>query len=227
MREQRVVDHVAVVAGDIGRRPDRIEDLQIRMHHDAQGRLGHGGRRRNRKARCTSGSKNDISEHFHFFHLHCRLKVPEFVARSLIHLPIEPRRSKPRGSISSSYWPAGSIPANDRARLTQYLHPAKSVIAFAGAGPRGRLRQNHQARNVPETRAGRLPPEAWTGVAHGAGTPAATTPFRSKLHPGGQARPCLPAHTLSAARFCFTNPAPFILVKHGHQEQSTQNREHP
>ena len=31
-REQRVVDQVAVVADDVGGGPDRIEDLQIRMH---------------------------------------------------------------------------------------------------------------------------------------------------------------------------------------------------
>ena len=38
-RKQRVVDHVAVVADDEGRGPDRIEDLQVRMHDHAQ-RLG-------------------------------------------------------------------------------------------------------------------------------------------------------------------------------------------
>ena len=38
-REQRVVDHVAVVAHDVGRRPDRIEDLQIGVIDHPQGRL--------------------------------------------------------------------------------------------------------------------------------------------------------------------------------------------
>ena len=37
-REQRVVDHVAVVAHDEGRGPDRIEDLEVRVHDHAQGR---------------------------------------------------------------------------------------------------------------------------------------------------------------------------------------------
>ena len=35
-REQRVVDQVAVVAHDVGSRPDRIEDLQIRVHDHPQ-----------------------------------------------------------------------------------------------------------------------------------------------------------------------------------------------
>ncbi len=37
--EQRVVDHVAVVADDEGGVPDRIEDLQVGVHDDAQHRL--------------------------------------------------------------------------------------------------------------------------------------------------------------------------------------------
>jgi hypothetical protein len=46
-REQRVVDHVAVVAHDVGGGPDRIEDLEIRMVDDAEGRLrlGRAGQR--------------------------------------------------------------------------------------------------------------------------------------------------------------------------------------
>ena len=35
-REQRVVDHVAVVAGDVGRGRDRIEDAQIRLRHELE-----------------------------------------------------------------------------------------------------------------------------------------------------------------------------------------------
>ena len=38
-REQRVPDHVAVVAHDVGRGPDRIEHLEIRVH-DRADRLG-------------------------------------------------------------------------------------------------------------------------------------------------------------------------------------------
>ncbi len=40
--EQRVVDHVAVVADDVGGRPDRVEDLQVRVHVDAQRLLREG-----------------------------------------------------------------------------------------------------------------------------------------------------------------------------------------
>ena len=47
-REQRIVDHIAVVAADIGRGPDRIDDLQIGMHHHAQRVLLSAGRRRAR-----------------------------------------------------------------------------------------------------------------------------------------------------------------------------------
>jgi hypothetical protein len=60
---------------------------------------------------------------------------PEFVARTLIHLPIEPSRPKPRDRYLPHFGPAGPIPVDDRASLTQYPHPAKAVIAFAGAGP--------------------------------------------------------------------------------------------
>ncbi len=38
-REQRVVDHVAVVADDVGGRPDRIEDLEIGVVDHSQSRL--------------------------------------------------------------------------------------------------------------------------------------------------------------------------------------------
>ena len=52
--EQGVVDHVAVVARDVGRGPDRIEDLQVRVHHDLQRRL-RGGRHRHREAEGGGG----------------------------------------------------------------------------------------------------------------------------------------------------------------------------
>ena len=41
--EQRVVDHVAVVADDVGGGPDRIEDLEVRVHHGPQRLLRVGG----------------------------------------------------------------------------------------------------------------------------------------------------------------------------------------
>src|SRR5262249_33079403 len=34
--EQRVVDHVPVVARDVGRRPDRVEDLEVGMGDEAE-----------------------------------------------------------------------------------------------------------------------------------------------------------------------------------------------
>src|SRR5262249_30572116 len=41
--EQGVVDHVAMVADNVRAAPDRIEDLEIRVHDDAQHRLGPNG----------------------------------------------------------------------------------------------------------------------------------------------------------------------------------------
>jgi hypothetical protein len=45
-REERVVDHVAVIADDVGGGPDRIDDLEIRVHDGLQrlARLGVDGR---------------------------------------------------------------------------------------------------------------------------------------------------------------------------------------
>jgi hypothetical protein len=34
--EERVVDHVAVVPGHVLRGPDRVEDVEVRVRHDAQ-----------------------------------------------------------------------------------------------------------------------------------------------------------------------------------------------
>src|SRR6185369_9693246 len=34
--KQRVVDHIAVVADDVGGGPDRIDDLEVRVHHGPQ-----------------------------------------------------------------------------------------------------------------------------------------------------------------------------------------------
>jgi hypothetical protein len=34
-REQRVVDQIAVVAADVRRRPDRVDDLEVRVHDRA------------------------------------------------------------------------------------------------------------------------------------------------------------------------------------------------
>ena len=45
-REQRVEHHVAVIAGDVGGRPDRVEHAQIRLRDKAQGlRVGRAGPR--------------------------------------------------------------------------------------------------------------------------------------------------------------------------------------
>src|SRR3546814_15977916 len=48
-REQRVVDHIAVVAGDIGRRPDRVDVLEIGVRNDLEGGFG----------RTPAGSRNE------------------------------------------------------------------------------------------------------------------------------------------------------------------------
>ena len=60
-REQRVPHHVAVVAHDVGGGPDRIEDLEVRMHHRldrlglaAPGEADGEGRRRRRPPRTST-----------------------------------------------------------------------------------------------------------------------------------------------------------------------------
>ena len=54
--EQRVVDHVAVVADDEGGVPDRIDDLQVGVHDDAQHRLrlDRNGRGQQRRDGCQA-----------------------------------------------------------------------------------------------------------------------------------------------------------------------------
>ena len=41
-REERVVDHVAVIARDVCGGPDRVDDLEVGMHHHLERRLGAG-----------------------------------------------------------------------------------------------------------------------------------------------------------------------------------------
>ena len=65
-REERVVDHVAVVAGDVGRGPDRIDDLEVRMHDDAQRRLRRGRERPHGGARGErDGCRRDLPTPVH------------------------------------------------------------------------------------------------------------------------------------------------------------------
>src|SRR6185295_1006775 len=56
-REQRVVDHVAVVARDVGRGPDRIDVLQVGVRNDAQRRalgLTEAGSAKKRRSDCAA-----------------------------------------------------------------------------------------------------------------------------------------------------------------------------
>ena len=68
-REQRVVDHVAVVAHDVGRRPDRIEDLQVGVIDHAQGRLRPGRRRGGPRHAKRAGRDQRQNTIAHFPHL--------------------------------------------------------------------------------------------------------------------------------------------------------------
>ena len=57
-REQHVVDHVAVVAGDVRRREERVEDLEIGLWHEAQHRVSarrNGAGRERREAQAQHG----------------------------------------------------------------------------------------------------------------------------------------------------------------------------
>src|SRR5258705_1104387 len=67
LREQRVVGQVLGVASDVGRCPDRLEGLQIRVHDDAQRGLGQRRRRHGHEAADASRSKNCFSERIHSF----------------------------------------------------------------------------------------------------------------------------------------------------------------
>ena len=59
-REQRVVDEVAVVARDVGRRPDRIEDRQVAVLHELQD-LALGQRRPGSLPACrTGGDRREV-----------------------------------------------------------------------------------------------------------------------------------------------------------------------
>jgi hypothetical protein len=56
LRKQGVVDHVAVVAHDVRRRPDGIDDLQVRVRNNAQ-RLLRLGRVRRGQQQGDAGEK--------------------------------------------------------------------------------------------------------------------------------------------------------------------------
>ncbi len=62
-REQRVVDHRAVVGGDVRRRPDRVEGAQIPLHHGAN-RLAGGGLRAQHRRRLgqRGGGRRGLQE---------------------------------------------------------------------------------------------------------------------------------------------------------------------
>jgi hypothetical protein len=47
-RQQRIIDHVAVVALDVGGGDDRVEQPQVRMHDRGDGLAGSESRRRQR-----------------------------------------------------------------------------------------------------------------------------------------------------------------------------------
>jgi hypothetical protein len=117
------------------------------MHHDAQGRLGHGGRCRNRKAGSTSGSKHGFSKHFHFF-TSIVVSKPRIRRSDLDPFAHRTQQVETRDRYPRSARP---IPANNRARLTQYPQPAKAGIAFAapdrGWPPAAKSPSQKRARN--------------------------------------------------------------------------------
>jgi hypothetical protein len=64
-RKQRVVDHVAVIAADIGGGPDRIDVLQVGVRNDAQGRAAGlpeagAGQERRRKRAADEGTTREM-----------------------------------------------------------------------------------------------------------------------------------------------------------------------
>ena len=79
---QRVPDHVAEVAGDRGRGPDRVGVLQIAFGYELQRLRRRLGDRRARQAgrRCNGGTGR--GEHFAPFHLFCPIATSYCVSRS-------------------------------------------------------------------------------------------------------------------------------------------------
>ena len=65
--EQGVIDHVAVVSGDEGGRPDRVQDLQIGMGDHLQGLRRRRGRNR-RRGRRQGQTGRDLSQSPHNVH---------------------------------------------------------------------------------------------------------------------------------------------------------------
>ena len=77
--EQRVVHEIAVVARDVGGRPDRIEDLQIGLRHEAKGLpavLGVDRRRAQRHGGSRRGRASDDLSATDAIHLHFPVIVP-------------------------------------------------------------------------------------------------------------------------------------------------------
>src|SRR4051794_10282227 len=90
--EERVVDHVAVVAGDVGSGPDRVDDLEVGMHDRFEGLLRSGGADRRHKSR---GPNGDLPTETH-------ANSPETIARLTRMLPGATARAKPLWHASSA-----------------------------------------------------------------------------------------------------------------------------
>ena len=172
LREQRVIDHVAVVADDVGGGPDRIEDLQVRMHHRAQGRLGKAGVAATASPALQTAARMAFLNTF-IFSLHVVSKPP-LRHGTCVHLPIAPRRSNP---IRCSRL-AGKIGPTIEHRTPNRPSPA---IAVAGAAAIGRAcGQNHQARSVRDAARCSAGADAWISAwPHHPGTSA--VPARSSI----------------------------------------------
>ena len=95
--EERVVHKIAVVARDVGGRPDRIEDLQIGLRHEAQGLpivLGVDRRRAQRHGGGRARASDGLS------------------ATDAVHLRVPPYRANPGAcSLATSIEPAAECPA--------------------------------------------------------------------------------------------------------------------
>ena len=134
-REKRVVDHVAVVAGDVDGGPDRIDDLEIGIHDDAQHRLcarACGPPRRRRPARdpirpvcrCVACMR---SSHPTILHRPCGREIaPDHADNQGLPLPSPAMRRRVASTRQSLHCPRNRAPAEPRPRGT-----ARKTIAVA------------------------------------------------------------------------------------------------
>src|SRR5262245_13171058 len=119
--EQGIINQIAVVARDVGGRPNRIEDFQIGVRHEAKGLTAWLGadRRRAKRQSCCSGTASDD------------LSATDAVHSRTLPAPCAPRPSHPH-----------SLPQNAHLVTETNLNCSESMRArrMSGSGTNAKLR---------------------------------------------------------------------------------------